>query len=67
MSSSRLMLLASAMLLYIPLMGKELSSLSCAEKAEICEINLGNGKASLRIELDDALYYDVISELTSLL
>lgn len=28
------------------------------------EINLGNGKASLRIELDDTLYYDVISELT---
>ena len=28
------------------------------------EINLGNGKASIRIELDDALYYDVISELT---
>ena len=28
------------------------------------EINLGNGKASLRIELDQSLYYDVISELT---
>ena len=28
------------------------------------EINLGNGKASIRIELDNALYYDVISELT---
>ena len=28
------------------------------------EINLGNGKATIRVELDQSLYYDVISELT---
>ena len=32
----------------------------------IDEINLGNGKIALSLKLDDALYYNVISELTGL-
>ena len=32
----------------------------------IDEINLGNGKITLTLKLDDALYYNVISELTGL-